>query len=171
MLSKKMEAALNDQSGRESSAEQLYLSMACWCETNKLPGVASFFYRQSQEERTHMLKLIRYVNKTNGSAIVQGSKAPRRDFESLMDTMETALESERTVSRAISGLVETALAIKDYSTFNFLQWYVAEQHEEEALFTDIIDMIKLFGKDDKGLFFLDREIPKIGANSDQVEKV
>jgi ferritin len=171
MLSKKMEAALNDQIGRESSAEQLYLSMACWCETNKLPGVASFFYRQSQEERAHMLKLIRYVNKTNGAAIVPGSKAPRRDFESLMDTMETALESERTVSRAISGLVETALTIKDYSTFNFLQWYVAEQHEEEALFTDIIDMIKLFGKDDKGLFFLDREIPKLGANSDQIEKV
>lgn len=171
MLSKKMEGALNDQVGRESAAEQLYLSMACWCETNNLPGVASFFYRQSQEERAHMLKLIRYVNKTGGSAIVPGSKAPRRDFDSLTDTMETALESERTVSRAINGLVETSLTIKDYSTFNFLQWYVAEQHEEEGLFTDIIDMIKLFGKDDKGLFFLDREIPKMGINSDQIEKV
>lgn len=171
MLSKKMEAALNEQIARESAAEQLYLSMACWCETNKLPGVASFFYRQSQEEREHMLKFIRYVNKTGGRAIVSGCKAPAKEFDSLTETMESALHSEQTVSKAISGLVETALAIKDYSTFNFMQWYIAEQHEEEALFTDILDMIKLFGKDEKGLFFLDREIPKLGAMSDQVEKV
>lgn len=171
MLSKKMEAALNDQISRESAAEQLYLSMASWCETHKLPGVASFFYRQSQEERGHMLKLIRYVNKTGGEAVVPGAKAPRKSFDSLMDTMETALASERGVSKYINGLVETALAIKDYSTFNFLQWYVSEQHEEEGLFTDVIDMIKLFGKDEKGLFWLDREIPKVGVNSDAIEKV
>lgn len=171
MLSKKMESALNDQIARESAAEQLYLAMASWCETNKLPGVASFFYRQSQEERQHMLKLIRYVNKTDGVAVISGSKTPPQTFKSLMDTMERALDSERGVSKAINGLVETALAIKDYSTFNFLQWYVAEQHEEEGLFTDVIDMIKLFGKDEKGLFWLDREIPKVGQNSDSLEKV
>jgi ferritin len=118
-----------------------------------------------------MLKLIRYVNKTGGEAVVPGAKAPPKSFASLMETMETALHSEQTVSKAISGLVDTALSIKDYSTFNFLQWYVAEQHEEEALFTDVIDMIKLFGKDEKGLFWLDREIPKFGQNSDANEKV
>lgn len=171
MLSKKMETALNDQVARESAAEQSYLAMASWCETNKLPGVASFFYRQSREEREHMLKLIRYVNKTGGSAVVPGSKAPKQKYASLSETMETALASERAVSKAVNGLVDTAIAIKDHSTFNFLQWYVAEQHEEEAMFTDILDMIKLFDKDDKGLFFLDREIPKIGANSATLEKV
>ncbi len=162
MLSKKMETALNDQIALESAAEQGYLAMACWCETHKLPGVAGFFYRQSQEEREHMLKLIRYMNKTGGCAVVPGSKPPKQKFDSLTETMEIALESERTVSKAVNGLVDAAIAIKDHSTFNFLQWYVAEQHEEEVLFTDILDMIKLFGKDEKGLFFLDREIPKIG---------
>lgn len=165
MLSKKMEAALNEQISRESAAEQAYLAMACWCETNKLPGVASFFYRQSQEEREHMLKLIRYVNKTGGSAVVPGAKPPKQKFASLTETMETALESERAVSKAINGLIDTASALKDHSTFNFLQWYVAEQHEEEVLYSDILDMIKLFGKDEKGLFFLDREIPKVGVSA------
>lgn len=163
MLSKKMEAALNDQIGRESAAELAYLAMANWCETNRLPGVAEFFYRQSKEEREHMLKLIKYINKTGGCAEVPGSKSPKQKFSSLTDIMETALESERAVSKAVNGLVDTAIAIKDHSTFNFLQWYVAEQHEEEVLYSDILDMIKLFGKDEKGLFFLDREIPKIGA--------
>lgn len=165
MLSKKMESALNEQISRESAAEQAYLAMACWCETNKLPGVASFFYRQSQEEREHMLKLIRYVNKTGGSAVVPGAKPPKQKFASLTETMETALESERAVSKAINGLIDVAIALKDHSTFNFLQWYVAEQHEEEVLYADILDMIKLFGKDEKGLFFLDREIPKVGVSA------
>ncbi|PIR21209.1 MAG: ferritin [Deltaproteobacteria bacterium CG11_big_fil_rev_8_21_14_0_20_47_16] len=171
MLSKKMETALNEQIVREFAAEQLYLSMASWCETNKLPGVASFFYRQSREEREHMLKLVRYINKTDGVAEVPACKAPQKAFKSLLETMELSLAGERAVSKAINALVDMSLTIKDYQSFNFLQWYVSEQHEEEALFTDVIDMIKLFSKDEKGLFFLDREIPKIGQNSDQIEKV
>lgn len=167
MLSKKMATALNEQIARESAAEQAYLAMACWCETHKLPGVAGFFYHQSREEREHMLKLIHYVNKTGGCAVVPGAKPPKQKFDSLTETMEVALESERAVSRAINGLIDTAITIKDHSTFNFLQWYVAEQHEEEVLFADILDMIKLFGKDEKGLFFLDREIPKVGATDDK----
>ncbi len=54
-----------------------------------------------------------------------------------------------------------AFTTQDYSTFNFLQWYVAEQHEEEKLFKSIVDRLSLVGEDGKGLYFIDKELAEL----------
>ena len=161
MLSKDIEAALNDQIAKEAYASSSYLAMASWCETKSLRGATAFFYAQSAEERVHMLKLIKYVNEAAGHAIIPALKEPAATYKSIEDVFQLSLNQERDVTKSINKLVELTFSSKDYASFNFLQWYVAEQHEEENLFKTVLDLIKLSGKDNRDLLTLDNEIGRI----------
>ncbi|PIQ82159.1 MAG: ferritin [Candidatus Omnitrophica bacterium CG11_big_fil_rev_8_21_14_0_20_64_10] len=164
MLSKKMQEALNDQITEEAYASDYYLSMASWCDTRGYRGAAGFMYTHSEQERMHMMKLFRYVNAAGGYAAIGEVGKPPQKFESLQQIMEKTLEHERDLTRKINGLVGACLAEKDYSTFNFLQWYVAEQHEEERVLQLILDLLKISGADGRGLLLVDKEIGALGGN-------
>ena len=163
MVSKKVEAALNKQIEFEAASSQYYLAMASWAETEGLTGVAEFLYAQSDEERMHMLKLIKYVNERGGHALVPALKQQPQKFKSIQYVFEEVLEHEVFVSTEINGLVEICLKEKDYTTHNFLQWYVAEQIEEEALARRILDKLKLIGDDKGGMYLFDRDLPGISV--------
>ena len=135
--------------------------MASWCETSGLRGCAAFFYEQSDEEKEHMMKIFKYLNEAGGHAVASEVKEPPRAYKSIQQVFEFALEHELNVTKSINQLVELSFHAKDYSSFNFLQWFVAEQHEEEMLFRSILDIIKITGSDGKGLLLLDHEIEKI----------
>lgn len=160
MLATKMVKALNDQISEEAYASHYYLAMASWCDKSGLPGSAKFLYSHAEQERQHMLKLFHYINDAGGHAVIQSVKEPPLKFKSISDVFHLVLTNEKTVTKYINSLVELCLQEKDYSTFNFLQWYVAEQHEEERLFNSILDMIKVAGTEGRGLFLIDREIAK-----------
>ena len=165
MLSKKLEKALNDQIRIEAESSQVYLSMASWAEVHGLEGIASFMYAQSDEERMHMLKLIKYVNERGGHAQVSALKAPKLDFGTFQKMFQELLEHEIFVSNSINELVHITLEEKDYATHNFLQWYVAEQIEEEALARTVLDKINLIGNDKGGLYLFDRDVQQITVES------
>jgi ferritin len=158
MLSKKMAALLNKQIETEANASHVYLSMASWVEVNGYEGAAAFLYGHSEEERMHMLKLLRYVNERGGHGLVPEIKAPSEKFKSLGDILEDLLKHEVKVSAEINKIVDAALAEKDYATHNFLQWYVQEQMEEERLARTVLDKFKLVGNDKGGLYMFDREL-------------
>ncbi len=158
MLTKKVENCLNKQIALEANASQFYLAMASWAETKGLEGVANFFYRHSDEERAHMLKLIKYVNERGGHAIVPELKKPPKVFDCLSHVFQDLLDHEIMVSQEINTVVDICLKDKDYTTHNFMQWYVAEQIEEEALARHILDKLKLIGDDKGGLYLFDRDI-------------
>ena len=141
MLSKQIETALNEQIKVEAQSSQVYLAMACWAEVQGFEGVAQFMYAHSDEERMHMLKLVKFVNERGGHALVPALEAPAPSFGSFKDMFQTLFEHEVMVSAAINELVHISLQGKDYATHNFLQWYVAEQIEEEALARTILDKI------------------------------
>ncbi len=158
MLSKEMEKALIEQIANEAYASQYYLSMSSWLEKKGLRGSAGFMLEQSQEEREHMMRMFKYVNEAGGHAKVSALKEPPYTYKSISQIFELALEHEIHVTQAINQLVDLALNKKDYGTFNFLQWYVAEQHEEETLFTSILDIIKITGTEGRGLLLIDKEV-------------
>ncbi|WP_334081720.1 ferritin, partial [Helicobacter typhlonius] len=83
---------------------------------------------------------------------------PESQFSSLLDVFEKTYAHEQKITQSINDLVDFTLTNKDYPTFNFLQWYVNEQHEEEALFRGIVDKIRLIGSGDNGLYLADRFI-------------
>jgi len=164
MLSDIIEKALNHQIRIEAESSQVYLAMASWAEVQGFEGVASFMYAHSDEERMHMLKLVKFVNERGGHAEVSDLSKPPVSFGSFKEMFQKLFDHEVMVSQKINDLVDITLKEKDYATHNFLQWYVAEQIEEEALARTILDKINLIGDDKGGLYLFDNDVKLLVTN-------
>ncbi|MGB0424426.1 MAG: ferritin [Flavobacteriales bacterium] len=158
MLTEKIEKALNDQIKIEAQSSQFYLAMASWAETQGLNGTAQFLYMHSDEEREHMLKLVKFVNERGGHAEIPMLEKPPKEFEGIREIFEKLLSHETMVTQEINNVVHICLQEKDYTTHNFMQWYVSEQIEEEALAREIMDKLNLIGSDKGGLYLFDRDL-------------
>jgi len=163
-LSPKIQSALNQQVEMEAASSQYYLAMASWSEVEGYNGVAQFLYRHSDEERTHMLKLLKFINERGGHGLVPALKQPNVKFKNIQEIFEQVFSHELAVSKEINNLVDMCLAEKDYATHNFLQWYVTEQIEEERLARHILDKLKLIGEDKGGLYIFDRDLATLDTN-------
>lgn len=165
MLSKKVQKALNNQIKVEAESSQVYLAMASWAEIQPgIDNVTAFFYKHSEEERQHMLKLIHFVNERGGFAAIPALPQPTLTFPSVNHAFAALLKHEIFVSESINKCIDIALSEKDYATHNFLQWYVAEQIEEEALARTMNDKLELIGDDKSGMYLFDRDILTISMN-------
>ncbi len=163
MLSNNMIGKLNDQIGIEFSSSNLYLQMSGWCSFKGFDGAAAFLSVHAEEERMHMMKLFTYLGETGSMAVIPALEQPQQEYDSLNAMFDQILEHERFVTSKINDLVALAYEEKDYSSLNFLQWYVGEQHEEESLFSSLVDKINLIGHDGRGLYLIDRELGKQAA--------
>jgi len=166
MIDKHIEQALNDQIAMEARSSHFYLGMATWAETHGLNGTSAFLYRHSDEERQHMLKLIKFVNERGGTAHIPSLEAPTAEFSGLQAVFTTLLEHETKVTSSINEVVDLCLSRKDYTTHNFMQWYVSEQIEEEALARTILDKLAMIGSDSAGLYLFDRDLELLEPEAD-----
>jgi ferritin len=163
-----IEKLLNDQVKFEASASMQYLSMASWADANGYNGVAEFFYLQSEEERVHMIKLVKFINERSAKVIIPELDKPKSDFKSLNQLFETFLESEVFVTEKINHIIYECLQHKEYNVHNFMQWYVTEQLEEEAVAKTLLDKLTIIGNDKSGHYLFDRDINIIAsANQNQ----
>jgi ferritin len=167
MLKKKVEDICNRQVEREGYSSNLYLAMASWAETNGFAGVAQWLYIQSDEERIHMLKFIKYINERGGKAIMPAMKKPPVDYKGVEDLFKDVLKHEEFVTASINEIVALTLAEKDFNTNNFVQWFVTEQVEEEASVRIILDKLHLVGKNN--MYQFDRDISGLRASSTTVQ--
>lgn len=158
MLTKRVEDALNEQIKMEGLSSNFYLAMASWAEENGYAGVSEFLYTHSDEERFHMLKLVKYMNERDGKVVIPAFERPRSNYDNVKELFEELYNHEVKVTQSIGELVGVCLEEKDFTTHNFLQWYVAEQLEEEALAKTIIDKIKLMGDEKSAWYHFDRDI-------------
>lgn len=161
MITKKIEKALNEQIKLEAESSFTYLAMASWTEVNGYVNSSEFLYNQATEERDHMLKIFKYINDAGGHALAPEIKKVKYQYKTLEELFSETLKNEQRVTKSINELVSLCLEEKDHSTYNFLQWYVAEQHEEEKLFRTILDLFKIIGTDGKGLYYIDKEMKNI----------
>jgi ferritin len=164
-VNKNIEAILNKQIELEGSSSHLYLSMASWAEGRGFEGTAKFLYAHSDEEREHMLRLVKFVNERGGTAIIPSLKGGEISFKSLDDAFKSLLEHEVRVTNSINEVVYVCLQEKDYTTHNFMQWYVSEQLEEEALARTILDKLKLIDGHKGGVYLFDRDLENFKADS------
>jgi len=163
MLSQKMTEYLNQQINLEMYSSNLYLQMGSWCAYKGLDGCANFLIKHADEEMGHMRRLLAYVNETGSLATLGAIEAPETSFNSVGDIFQKTYKHEQLVTSKINELVHLAHAEKDYATLQFLQWYIAEQHQEEFLFKGILDKIEIIGTDGQGMFFIDREIGELAT--------
>lgn len=158
MLSDTLCELLNRQINMEFYSSNLYLQMSAWCQSRGLEGCASFLRRHTGEEMLHMQRMFDYVTESGRMPLVGAVDAPTAEFANPAALFQAAYAHEQQVTASINSLVEACLQERDFSTLNFLQWFVSEQHEEEALYRSILDKFELIGTSGQGLFFIDREI-------------
>ncbi|MCK9204783.1 MAG: ferritin [Bacteroidales bacterium] len=157
MITENIEKAINEQIKREEHSSRIYLAMASWAERNGFPGAAGWLYVQTEEERIHMLKLVHYLNDRGGMAIIPALDAPTSKFQSLVDVFQQVLKHEEYISASINELYAVCIGEKDFTSANYIQWYITEQIEEEKTIRNILDQINLAGPEKGGLFMMDKE--------------
>jgi ferritin len=160
---KKIQDLLNDQIKYEASASMQYLAMASWADHEGFGGVAEFFYAQSEEEKAHMTKLVKFVNERGGKVNVPALDKPLDNFKSLNALFEQFLKSEMFVTEQINHVIFECLQHKDYNVHNFMQWYVTEQLEEESMARTLLDKLNIIGEDKTGHYLFDRDIITIST--------
>ena len=158
MINEKVQAKLNEQIVAELASSQVYLAMASWSDEKGWKGVASFFYEQSEEERMHALKIIHFINDRGGHATIPAVEKPKAEFTNLQKLFEFFLESELSVTKKISDVVDLCRQEKDYVTDQFMDWYLTEQLEEETLARDLLDELNIIGDDKGGLYSFDQKL-------------
>jgi ferritin len=160
MISKTIETALNKQINREFYSEFLYLSMAAYFETLFLKGFARWMRVQAGEEHAHALKIYEFVIVRGGRVTLEAIEAPKTKWASPGKIFEESYAHEQKVTGFINGLVDLAIKENDHATFEFLQWFVREQVEEEANASDILSQINIVGDIAGHLFHLDHILGK-----------
>jgi ferritin len=163
MIKEAVEKAIIIQIKNEEHSSRLYLSMASWCQVNGYPGAAAFLYKQTDEERMHMLKFVHYLNDRSGKSQLLALENPTAEYKSLLEVFEKVMIHEEFITASINDLYEVALQNKDYTTGNFLQWFINEQIEEESTMHGILDKMKLAGNEAGGLFHIDKELSTLAA--------
>lgn len=166
-LSEKIQNCLNNQVTKEANAAQIYLSYAIWADSEGYQGVANLLFRHSGEERNHMMKFIDYIQERGAKTIISALDAPLKDPKNLKECFDQLFQHEVDNTTAIYEIVSCSMAEKDWSTWNFAQWFVKEQIEEETFIMNLIDNLKIAGGSDascESLLYLDT---KIGKESDE----
>jgi len=158
MLSKGIQEAINEQIHHEFHSAYVYLSMAAYMEAANFKGFAHWMRMQAKEEVNHGMRLFDYVNDRNGRVTLKALEQPPTDYKSVLSTFEQALEHEIKVTGMIHALYALAQKESDFATVVQLQWFIAEQVEEEATATEVVDRLKIAGNDGAGLLLLDKEM-------------
>lgn len=157
-LHKKVEEVLNKQINAELWSAYFYLSMSTYFESEGFGGFANWMRIQYQEETSHAMKILDYVNERGGRVILEPIAEVQTSWNNVQEVFEATYEHECHVTELINNCVSVAMEEKDYATSNMLQWFVDEQVEEEANVSAILDELKLLGGAGHGLFMMNREM-------------
>jgi bacterioferritin B len=133
---------LNEQIGHEFAAHQQYVACAVYYDSETLPQLARFFYRQALEERDHAMMMVQYLLDADAPVQVPGVSAPRVDFADVVAPVALALDQERRVTEQINALAAVARSEGDYTSEQFMQWFIKEQVEEVATMSDLLRVVE-----------------------------
>jgi ferritin len=147
MAEKTFADALNEQISNEFSASQQYVGAAVFYDSETLPRLAAFFYRQALEERDHAMMMIQYLLDVDEEVRIPDISAMETRFDDNVAPVRMALEQEKRVGAEIYKLFELARETKDYRAEQFMQWFVKEQVEEVALMQDLLRVVERSSKE------------------------
>ena len=158
MIDSTMQDAINKQINAELYSSYLYLAMAAYYEDLNLPGFANWMRVQVQEENFHAMKFFNYLIARGGRVVLDAIAVPPTEWASPLDVFEYTYKHEQLVTSLIDNLMDLSVEIKDHASTNTLQWFVAEQVEEEANADAVVKKLKLMGDAPGGLFMIDQEL-------------
>ncbi len=160
-LSDQMNTALNDQMTKEAHASQTYLAYGAWASMEGYDGTANFLFRHAHEERNHMMKILEYILDRGGEVKIASIPAADKLPKNMQDCFEKVFQQEVDNTKSIYKVVKKSMDEEDWATWNFMQWFVKEQIEEETLSMNLLDKVKIAGGEkatDEALYALDRQL-------------
>ena len=158
-MDKKVYELLNDQINKEMYSAYLYLDMANFYTDRNLDGFAHWFEVQAAEEMEHGMKIYRYLHDNDQKVVLEAIAKPDKTYTELDDPLKAAYEHEQYVTSLIHAIYAAAVEAKDYRTMQFIDWFIAEQCEEEKDAKGLVDKYQLFAKEGGfGLYHLDSEM-------------
>jgi len=160
LISEKLTTAMNDQVGRELGASNQYINIATYFDSESLPELATFFYRQADEERMHAMKLVHYIVDAGGKVAVPAVEEPMVEIESAENAAKLSLDWELEVTSQINNLMDMAIEEKDHIGQDFLRWFVTEQLEEVSTMDELLTVIRRAGE--SGLLFVEDYLVRRG---------
>ena len=152
---------LNNQIKIEAQSSAAYLAMAAWCDTSGYDNCADFFFKQSEEERNHQMKLFKYLTNMECNAISPTVAASQHEFESLRAVFEKALEMEISVTESIHEVVRVCRKVGDIATEEFMRWFVMEQIEEEFVARRTLELFDVLGEDKIALGMIEERVLQV----------
>lgn len=158
MISEKIEKAINAQINAEMYSAYLYLSMSSYFESLNLPGFANWMRVQFEEEQSHALKFVDYLNERGGRVVLEAIERPQTEWDGAIAVFEQTLEHEKHVTALLNAIADIAEEEKDRPTRNLLAWYIDEQVEEESSAEKILNELKWINGEGHGMLMLDREL-------------
>ena len=132
--------ALNEQISNEFAAQQQYIGAAVYYDSETLPRLAAFFYRQAVEERNHAMIMVQYLLDTDEEVKIPDVKSQQTSYDDVTGPVKMALEQEKRVSDEINELFKLARDQGDFRAEQFLTWFVKEQVEEVSSMTDLLNV-------------------------------
>lgn len=147
MISKKMEKALNEQIVHELHSSNAYIALAGYLDSLGLKVMSQRFFQQSDEERMHAMKFVRYVLDVGAPVGIGVVPPTKNDFKSVDEAVSMALEQEKHITALINDLMALAHKENDYATASFLKWFIDEQVEEISTVTELLQLVRLAGPD------------------------
>ena len=160
MISNKIISAITAQINWEFWSGYLYLSMANHFESIGRKGIANWFRIQFKEEFAHAQIFINYLNARGAKVVLSPIKEVPSEWASPLEAFAATLAHERQVTSLINNLYALAEEEKDFATRQMLNWFIAEQVEEEETAQDLIDNFTLVGEDGTGIYQIDAELAK-----------
>ena len=158
MIKENIAEAINAQINAEFWSAYLYLSMAMDFEAKGRGGIANWFRIQFKEEQAHAEIFINYLVSRGGRVVLKPIDAVPETWETPLAAFEATLLHEQKVTSLINELYALAEKEHDYATRGKLDWFVAEQVEEEETASNLIDRLRLIGDDGLALYMLDQEL-------------
>jgi ferritin len=144
-LSETLRKALNEQMTKEAAASQIYLSYGSWASSGGYDGISNFLFRHANEERSHMMKILEYILERGAKVIIEAIPAPPSDPKNVQDCFEKTFAHEVDNTKGIYKIVKMSFDEEDWATWNFMQWFVKEQTEEETMVMNMLDKLKIAG--------------------------
>ena len=157
-MDQKVASLLNDQINKEFYSAYLYLDMANFYTRKGLDGFANWYEIQAKEEQDHAMLMYQYLHNNDVEVTLEAIAKPDKVFSTLMDPLQAGLEHEKYVTSLINNIYSAAVAVNDFRTTQFLDWFIKEQGEEEKNSTDLITKMELFGDDARSLYMLNSEL-------------
>ncbi|MXV50937.1 ferritin [Pedobacter sp. HMF7647] len=166
LLSTEIESLLNQQVKKEAHSSSIYLSMASWCDRNGFDNSATYFFKQSDEERHHQLKLYKYLLDMGGTAISPEIANIKIEYNSFREIFEDALDQEIAITQSFKNIAARCHKEQDYVTMEFLNWFLKEQREEEYKARRALELFEVIGESGTGHWEIDKHVGKINYDSE-----